>query len=45
MQSLSEEQIQERAWSIYRWMKRNEDITWCQQVGNHWLSKLWRFVQ
>lgn len=45
MQNLSEEQIQKRAWAIYRWMKRNEDLTWCQQVGNHWLSKLWRFVQ
>jgi hypothetical protein len=44
-QNLSEDQLQARAWAIYRWMNRNKDITWCQQVGHNWLGKLWRLVQ
>lgn len=36
-----EERQQKRAWAIHQWMQRNQDIEWCNQVGQIWLSKLW----
>lgn len=42
--TITEEQLQAKAWSILLWMKLNNDNDWVQQVGKVWLSKLWRKI-
>lgn len=39
--NVCETKQQERAWAVHQWMQRNQDIEWCNQVGQIWLSNLW----
>ena len=41
---MTEEQLQEKAWTIHMWMGLNSDNDWVQRVGKVWLSKLWRKI-
>lgn len=40
--TMTEEQLQAKAWAIYEWMQRNRDIPWVRHVGEIWLANLWR---